>query len=140
MEWATNVITDGAWETIPQSSGVAYPIAADGTAIAGIVRDCGGEERGPEPVEHVTAGFLNEPVATAYFNGVWEDLLPLPGRADTNKDGVYVAIDLRPGPNRVSLAAQREGEIVSAGVRDLVIPPYSVAICTFEGHWQEWAE
>ena len=133
--WDGNVITEGAWRTIPQSAGMADPLEADATAIAGIVRDCGTDEREPELVEGVRVGFVIDPETIAYFNGVSSDTMPLPGRAYTNTDGVYAALGAPSGPNRVSLVTLQDGEPVSAGVRDVFGMPFSVIIATFEGNF-----
>ena len=133
--WDGNVITEGAWRTIPQSAGLADPIAPDATAIAGIVRDCGTDEREPELVEGVRVGFVIDPETIAYFNGVSSDTMPLPGQAYTNTDGVYAALGAPAGPNRVAMVAIQDGEQVLAGVRDVFGMPYSVIIATFEGNF-----
>jgi hypothetical protein len=131
-----NVITDGAWRTIPQSAGVPDPTEPDAGAIAGTIRDCGTEDRGPELIRGARVGFIQDPTALAYFNGVSSDTLPQPGQAYTNKDGVYAAIDLQAGPNRISVLVKIEGELVNAGLRDVFLTPYSVAIATFEGNFE----
>jgi hypothetical protein len=129
--WSTNVITDGAWRTIPQSAGVPDPIPAEGTAIAGIVRDCSGNTSAA--VRGAQVGIVNDPVQLAYFNGVSGDNLPQPGQAFTNRDGVYAAINAPAGPNRVTVVVEDGGERLSAGHHDVYAPPQSVAIATFEG-------
>lgn len=133
VRWDANVITDGAWRTIPQSAGMADPIEPDATAIAGVVRDCSPERN--NQVEGVRVGFREDPLAIAYFNGISSDNLPQPGQAYTNKDGVYAALGAPSGPNRVSLIAEQDGEFVSAGVRDVFAMPFSVIIATFEGNY-----
>ena len=135
LRWSANVITEGAWRTIPQSAGLADPLEADATAIAGIINDCGTDERAPALLEGVRVGLVTDPVTIAYFNGVSSDTLPQPGQAYTNKDGVYAALGAPSGPNRVSLVALQDGEQVSAGVRDVFGMPFSVIIATFEGNF-----
>jgi len=129
--WSTNVITDGAWRTIPQSAGVPDPIPPEGTAIAGVIRDCGGDTSAA--TEGARVGLIYEPTQLAYFNGVSGDNLPQPGQAYTNTDGVYAGINAPPGPNRVSVVAMMDDELVSAGLRDVFATPFSVVIATFEG-------
>jgi hypothetical protein len=131
-----NVITDGAWQTIPSSAGIAEPIPPEHGAVAGRVYDCGIEDgRGPGSLLGARVGFVQDAEKIAYFNGVASDTLPLPGQAYTNRDGVYAAIDVGAGPNRVAVLAMQDGEMVGAGVRDVYMLPYSVIIATFEGDW-----
>ena len=72
----------------------------------------------------------------AYFNGGASAARRQPGQAYTNKDGVYAAIDRQAGPNRISVLVKIEGELVNAGLRDVFLTPYSVAIATFEGNFE----
>lgn len=135
VRWDGNVITEGAWRTIPQSAGMPDPLEPDSTAIAGVVRDCGTDDRNPEQVSGVQVGFTNDPLTIAYFNGISSDTLPQPGQASTNKDGVYAALGTPPGPNRVSMLTLVDGDRVTAGVRDVFGMPFSVIIATFEGNF-----
>jgi hypothetical protein len=48
--------------------------------------------------------------------------------------GLYAAIDVPGGPNRVSTAIYYDGELINVGARDLFLPPMSVGIVTFEGN------
>jgi hypothetical protein len=74
----------------------------------------------------------------AYFNGNPNNRLPFPGRADTNIDGLYAAIDLPPGPNRVApIILDGEGNFVRAGGRNVFQTPKSIIIATFEGIYRQ---
>ena len=112
-------------------------------AIAGTIRDCGDPNRanpGPQRIVNATVGIsFDGDSKLSYFNGNPNDTLPLPGRAATNSDGTYAAIDLPSGPNRVSPIICRPGttcssdaDFVNAGTRNLFQTPKSIVITSFE--------
>ena len=132
-------VSAGAWATIPPAVGLAGGIDDTHGAVAGAIRDCGGDDRNPWAIVHATVGIsFNERSVLAYFNGNPDDRLPFPGRADTNVLGTYAAIDLPPGPNRVAPiictgdCADRD-DYVFAGGKNVFQTPKSVIIATFEG-------
>ena len=132
-------VSAGAWATIPPAVGLAGGIDDTHGAVAGVIRDCGGDDRNPWSIVHATVGIsFNESSVLAYFNGNPDDRLPFPGRTDTNVLGTYAAIDLPPGPNRVAPVictgdcADRE-DYVFAGGKNVFQTPKSVIIATFEG-------
>ena len=135
-----NVVSDGAWNTIPPA--VGRPNADDRNgAVAGVVRDCGTDTRNPWAIVHATVGIaFNQGSVLAYFNGNPDDRLPLPSRVDTNLLGTFAAIDLPAGPNRVAPVicagdcADREN-LVFAGGKNVFQTPKSVIIATFEGYF-----
>ena len=128
-------ITDGAWQTIPTTAGIPYSVPPERGAVAGRVYDCGETGRDPARVMGARVGLVEDPAQIAYFNAYPEDLLPLPGRADTNRDGVYAAIDLPSGPNRVSVAVTVDQELMSGGARNVWIVPFSVSLSDFHGNY-----
>lgn len=128
-------ITDGAWQTIPTTAGIAYAVPPERGAIAGRVYDCGEIGRDPARVAGARVGLVDDAVQIAYFNADPEELLPLPGRADTNRDGVYAAIDLPSGPNRVSVAVTVGQELTSGGARNVWVIPFSVSLSDFHGNY-----
>jgi len=145
IEIDSNAVSAGAWRTIPPS--VGFPGGIDDTrgAIAGAIRDCGiSGERAPYNIIHATVGIAFESPDTilAYFNGNPDNRLPQPGRIDTNQDGLYAAINLPAGPNRVSPVictencgpgASGEPSYTFAGGRNVFQTPKSVIIVTFQG-------
>ena len=143
INWDANIISTAAWNTIPSTAGLPAGMQNMNGAIAGQARDCGlqnhpeYEDRGPEALVHATVGLVQDATLTAYFNGNPDDTLPQPGRIDTNLLGTYAALDMESGLNRVSVAVSIDGQIINAGFRDVFMPPHSVAICTFEGNWEE---
>lgn len=135
-----NVVSDGAWETIPPA--VGRPNADDRNgAVAGVVRDCGAEARNPWAIVHATVGIaFNQGSVLAYFNGNPDDRLPLPSRVDTNLLGTFAAIDLPAGPNRVAPVicagdCTDRDNLVFAGGKNVFQTPKSVIIATFEGYF-----
>jgi hypothetical protein len=138
-----NTVSDGAWRTIPPAVGLAGGIDDTHGAIAGTIRDCGDPNRanpGPQRIVNATVGIsFDGDSKLSYFNGNPNDTLPLPGRAATNSDGTYAAIDLPSGPNRVSPIICRPGttcssdaDFVNAGTRNLFQTPKSIVITSFE--------
>ena len=132
-------VSAGAWATIPPAVGLAGGIDDTHGAVAGVIRDCGGDDRNPWSIVHATVGIsFDENSVLAYFNGNPDDRLPFPGRTDTNVLGTYAAIDLPPGPNRVAPVictgdcTDRE-DYVFAGGKNVFQTPKSVIIATFEG-------
>jgi hypothetical protein len=141
-----NVISLGAWRTIPGTALVPGGIQDGNGAVAGRLYDCGMEGRSVEAdgqtrdasgylgIENGTVGLLNDATRITYFNGNPNDTLPQPNRVTTDGLGLYAAIDVPGGPNRVSTAIYYDGELINVGARDLFLPPMSVGIVTFEGN------
>jgi hypothetical protein len=133
-----NVVSDGAWNTIPPAVGRPNVDDRNG-AVAGVVRDCGTDTRNPWAIVHATVGIaFNEGSVLSYFNGNPDNRLPLAGRDDSNILGTFAAIDLPAGPNRVAPiicagdCANRD-DLVFAGGKNVFQTPKSVIIATFEG-------
>lgn len=164
LSYQANVIAIGAWDSIPTTAGLPFPIDKQTSgAVAGIIKDCGMAGRRtvnpndanddvPEiedatPIVHGTVGFTQSPLALTYFNGNPDDSLPKPGRVDSNSLGVYAALGIPYGKNRVGVRVDLpsapegvscgpcEGGVCpcSAGSRRVFVPPFSVVIATFEG-------
>jgi hypothetical protein len=144
--WGGNVISIGAWNTIPSTALVPQGIQPGNGAIAGRINDCGMEGRtvmdGDEvveaeeslPVRNATVALTHDATRITYFNGNPDDTLPQPNRATTNLLAVYAGVNVPGGPNRLATAVRNDdGDIVSAGWRDVFLAPRSVAIATFEG-------
>jgi hypothetical protein len=139
-----NTVSDGAWRTIPPAVGLAGGIDDTHGAIAGTIRDCGDPTRvdadRPQRIVNATVGIsFDGDSKLSYFNGNPNDTLPLPGRAATNTDGTYAAIDLPSGPNRISPIICKPGttcsgadDFVQAGTRNVFQTPKSIIIATFE--------
>ncbi|MFT6627345.1 MAG: hypothetical protein ACJA1R_000601 [Flavobacteriales bacterium] len=135
-----NVVSDGAWRTIPPAVGRANVDDRNG-ALAGVVRDCGGEGRNPWAIVSATVGIaFSQGSVLAYFNGNPDNRLPAPAQTDTNVLGTFAAIDLPAGPNRVAPiictgdCSNREN-LVLAGGKNVFQTPKSVIIATFEGYF-----
>ncbi len=140
----TNAVSASTWQTIPPAVGFTRGIDDSNGAVAGAIRDCGVEGvRKPFNVQHATAGFafLTSTTRLAYFNGNPNNQLPDQSRVDANSDSLFAAINLPPGPNRVStmaclnncLSDDGDPEYVSIGARNVFQTPKSVIIATFEG-------
>lgn len=136
-------VSAGAWATIPPAVGIAGGIPESHGALAGVVRDCGTDERNPWSVVHATVGIsFNQDSVLSYFNGNPDNRLPSPALIDSNVLGTYAAIDLPPGPNRVApvicvtdgAECTRE-DYVFAGAKNVFQTPRSVIIATFEGYF-----
>lgn len=147
MRIDTNAVGAGTWRTIPPAAGFPGGIDAVNGAVAGAVRDCGNSERAPLNVVHATAGFSFTAPDTriVYFNGNPNDRLPANGRIDSNVLGLFAAINLPAGPNRVAAAICTENCVPGdpantgdpaytlAGARNVFQTPKSIIIATFEG-------
>jgi hypothetical protein len=144
MRIDTNAVSASTWQTIPPAVGFAGGIDDLNGAVAGAIRDCGVEGgRVPWNVVHATAGFsfISAQTRLAYFNGNPNNRLPAGGRIDSNIDGLFAAINLPPGPNRVSSMActancepgASNPTYVAIGARNVFQTPKSVIIATFEG-------
>jgi hypothetical protein len=144
MRIDTNAVSASTWQTIPPAVGFAGGIDDLNGAVAGAIRDCGVEGgRAPWNVVHATAGFsfISAQTRLAYFNGNPNNRLPAGGRIDSNIDGLFAAINLPPGPNRVSSMActancepgASNPTYVAIGARNVFQTPKSVIIATFEG-------
>jgi hypothetical protein len=142
IEIDANIVAASTWQTIPPAVGFPGGIDDANGAVAGAIRDCGVEgSRRPWLVENATAGFafLTTRTRLAYFNGNPNNRLPNSSQVDTNMDGLFAAVNLPPGPNRVSTMAcvancnTPQAELVAIGARDVFQTPKSVIIATFEG-------
>lgn len=144
MRIDTNAVSASTWQTIPPAVGFAGGIDDLNGAVAGAIRDCGVEGgRAPWNVVHATAGFsfISAQTRLAYFNGNPNNRLPAGGRIDSNIDGLFAAINLPPGPNRVSSMActancepgASDPTYIAIGARNVFQTPKSVIIATFEG-------
>jgi hypothetical protein len=144
MRIDTNAVSASTWQTIPPAVGFAGGIDDLNGAVAGAIRDCGVDGgRAPWNVVHATAGFsfISAQTRLAYFNGNPNNRLPAGGRIDSNIDGLFAAINLPPGPNRVSSMActancepgASNPTYVAIGARNVFQTPKSVIIATFEG-------
>lgn len=133
-----NVVSDGAWNTIPPAVGRPNVDDRNG-ASAGVVRDCGSETRNPWAIVHATVGIaFARGSVLSYFNGNPDNRLPLAGRIDSNVLGTFAAIDLPAGPNRIAPIicagdCENRDNLVFAGGKNVFQTPKSVIIATFEG-------
>ncbi len=145
--WGGNVISIGAWNTIPSTAFVPAGIQDGNGAIAGRINDCGEAGRtidldgqtytidAPLPIANATVNLAHDGARLTYFNGNPDDTLPEPSRTTTNVLAVYAGIDVPGGPNTISNLGRLDGELVPLGTRPIFLPPRSVAIATFEGNY-----
>jgi len=162
FKFQANVIAVGAWDSIPITAGLPYPIdRLDRGAVAGRLQDCGLEGRSAadptipaldasQPMVHSTVGFAVPPTKLAYFNGNPNDSLPDPGRIDANLLGIYAALNIPWGKNRLAVRVELDqdqagADCVSDGghflcngpSRNFFTIPHSVTIITFDGLYKE---
>lgn len=125
-----NALSRADYATIPITAGLSGGIPAGHGAIAGEVRDCdtiklAGIQVTTEP----------KPIVMVYFNGNPIKTLPDVGRykSGTNADGLFSALDIRPGLVEVGALALIEDEFVSAGRMKVGILPDTVTVIAFDG-------
>jgi hypothetical protein len=118
------------WRSIPTAAGAFGGIAPGNGAVAGEIHDCDNVK-----LFFATVGVTPAPATpTVYFNGVEKDLYPDRAREYTHTDALYAALDMPPGPVRVSALAQVEGVgLVNLGWWDARVFPDSLSVVTIRG-------
>jgi|GEM_PF-2089970 len=125
-----NALSRADYATIPITAGLSGGIPAGHGAIAGEVRDCDNIK-----LEGVQVTTEPSPIAMVYFNGNPIKTLPDVGRykSGTNADGLFSALDIRPGLVQVGALALVGDEVVTAGTMTVGILPDTVTVIAFDG-------
>lgn len=117
------------WDAIPATAGDFSGIAPGMGAVAGEIHDCDNIK-----LYNATVGTQPEAVTDTYFNGIEEKPYPEAGRGSTNYDSIYAAMEIAPGPVRVTALALVAGEgIVNLGWFDARIIPGALTVVTIRG-------
>ncbi|MEC8025131.1 MAG: hypothetical protein VX223_14475 [Myxococcota bacterium] len=127
------LVSDGQWQTVPNTLGLVGGIKGGNGAVGGRVRDCGTDARRGYTMSNVSIGLQKPGKATGYFNTSETDTVPLVGRNATNIFGRYTAVDVPSGPNRLAALAQIDGVLTSLGSESFYLVPDSLAVITLPG-------
>ena len=121
------VISDTTKSLIPATAGIAE-ISPEHSAIAGEIQDCAGEQ-----IQGATVSFSLRPQKLAYFNGDGDQ--PDPAQQETNKDGTYVALNVKPpadGKIKVLVSANINGKLTTLATYTTKIFPDAITILTMQ--------
>jgi hypothetical protein len=127
------MVSDGQWQTVPNTLLVQGGIKANHGAVGGRVRDCPTAARRGYTLGNVSLGLDSPGTATGYFNNNEEDTVPLLNRTSTDIFGRFTIVDVKPGPNRIAGLARQGESFVSLGAESFFLPPDSLVIVTFPG-------
>jgi len=127
------MVSDGQWQTVPNTLGLVGGIKAGNGAVGGRIRDCGTIERRGFTMAEVSVGLERPGKATGYFNTSETDTVPLVGRNTTNIFGRFTAVDIPAGPNRLTGVATVDGQVTSLGAESFFLVPDSLAVITLPG-------
>ena len=127
--YRAKIISLDDWRSIPGAAGDFDGIAAGMGAVAGEIHDCDNVK-----LYNATVGVNPAPSTFAYFNGNEKKPYPNTARTSTNTDSLYAALELPPGPVRVSAIAQVDGVgLVNLGWWDARIFPDALTVVTIRG-------
>jgi hypothetical protein len=127
------MVSDGQWQTVPNTLGLVGGIKAGNGAVGGRIRDCGTSERRGYTMAETSVGLERPGKATGYFNTSETDTVPLVGRNTTNIFGRFTAVDIPAGPNRLTAVANVGGTVTSLGAESFYLVPDSLAVITLPG-------
>ncbi|MDI7267621.1 MAG: hypothetical protein QME96_06475 [Myxococcota bacterium] len=117
------------WRAIPATAGDFDGIAEGMGGVAGEIRDCDNIK-----VYNAEVGVDARWTTFIYFNGEEEKPYPDMSRESTNVDALYAAMEMAPGPVRVTALAQvRDEGIVNLGWWDARIFPGALTVVTIRG-------
>ncbi len=138
---SAQVVSNTDWLVFPPLLGLTEPLPADTGAVAGELLDCGVADRPPQPIIGATMGLVADPVVLGYHVGDPESdaFEPESTRPHTANLGIYVALAVPEGPNRLAAAALVTGEVRTVASLDLYVPPSSGLVVNVYGHsaWRE---
>jgi hypothetical protein len=120
------LISQATWVSFPPTAGVAR-LEMGKAALAGRQFDCEGRS-----VLNAWAE-LADPGTQVYFNGDPADILPQPGRLQTNIRGTYAHLNVPPGPNGMTSAAQQDGAVKVVAYQRFFSLPNAVIMINLEG-------
>ena len=128
-EMEVNALSKADYATIPITAGLSGGVPEGHGGIAGEVHDCDDIK-----LSNFHVGTKPTPTVLTYFNGNPVKTLPDLSRSDgTNNDGLFAALDIVPGPVKVSAAGYVNKVTVTAGSLDVAVLPDTVTVITFEG-------
>ncbi len=129
-ELEVNAISRADYATIPITAGLAGGVPEGNGALSGEIRDCDGIK-----LEGVQMATDPLPAVMVYFNGNPIKTLPDLGRfvSGTNIDGLFAALDVRPGAVTVGALGKVDGKETSAGSFEASVLPDSVTVVALDG-------
>ncbi len=120
------VISQATWISFPPTAGVARLELGNG-AVAGRQYDCHGQS-----VVNAAASFARAGTPI-YFNGNPADVLPQPGRVQTNARGTYASLNVPAGPNGMVSVAWQGGELKVVGYQRFFQLPNTIVMINPNG-------
>lgn len=127
------IVGQGQWSLVPNTMGL-NDIRYGYGVIGGRIRDCGVDGgRGGWPIHKATVGLGVPAQGIAYFNDNEDDTVPVKTRSYTDTIGRFAAVDVPPGPNRLSAMAKVDGTVKSLGGFDVYVVPNSLTIISTPG-------
>ncbi len=121
------VISDVTKNLIPATAGI-QGVTPGHSSIAGEIQDCAGHT-----IQGATLSFSLRPQKLSYFDG--EGSQPDPSQRETNKDGTYVALNIKPpadGKLKVVVAANVKGKFTPLTTYTTKIFPDAITILTMQ--------
>jgi hypothetical protein len=127
--YRAKIISLDDWRGIPASAGDFDGIAPGNGAVAGEIHDCDNVK-----LAFAKVGVSPAPNTFVYFNGNEAKPYPDTLRTSTNSDSLYAALEIPPGPVRVSALAQVDGVgLVNLGWWDARVFPDALTVVTIRG-------
>lgn len=127
------IVGEGQWTLVPNTIGI-QPIDIGNGVIGGRIRDCGvAGGRGGWAIHNAKVGVGVLPKGLAFFNDNEDNTVPVKTVTATDTLGRFAAVDIKPGPNRVSAAAWVGDKAVALGGVDVFVIPDALMIVSLPG-------
>lgn len=127
------IVGEAQWQLVPTTMGLQEIDTGNGV-IGGRIRDCGvASGRGGWAIHNAKIGLGVKAQGIAFFNDSEDDTVPVKTSAATDLLGRYAAVDIPPGPNRLSATVLTGGKTVQLGAMDVYVIPNSLTICSLPG-------
>ncbi|MBM4342192.1 MAG: hypothetical protein FJ100_02310 [Deltaproteobacteria bacterium] len=127
------IVGEGQWTLVPNTIGI-QDIPLGNGVIGGRIRDCGkAGGRGGWAIHNAKVGLGVLPKGLAFFNNNEDNTVPVKTNTATDTLGRFAAVDIKPGPNRISAAAWVGDKAVPLGGVDVFVVPDALMIVSLPG-------
>ncbi len=127
------IVGEGQWTLVPNTIGI-QDIPLGNGVIGGRIRDCGKSGgRGGWAIHNAKVGLGVLPKGLAFFNNNEDNTVPVKTNTATDTLGRFAAVDIKPGPNRISAAAWVGDKAVPLGGVDVFVVPDALMIVSLPG-------
>ena len=129
-----SVVSKVDWVTFPPVLGLTRGVTPGNGVVAGELLDCGSDSRDPEPIIGAVLGSIRPAEVLGFHNGDPEAAIgfEIELKATANL-GIYGALNIPAGANRLAAVARIFGELELVAISDFFMPPGSAVLLNFQG-------